>query len=236
MSDDRIQQGLEAYSDHLQHTTAPAPAREIRHRAARRRRNRAAGAAFVAVLIAAGGLGVLVNRGPERPDHPVAPASPSPSPSSSAPVTSKTRTSTVTSNVKQLRNLGVDLNVGVLIDVADDGVDRWMQIGAGDVVDFTGSVKDPSTEMMLSPAPVSGTNRVVIVPPARPGMCVAATPEVTLTLRTCQDGAGAQTWRVVPAGDSGQFELEGEYGILEVEGSLVADGGRTGMQTIRFTD
>jgi hypothetical protein len=37
----------------------------------------------------------------------------------------------------------------------------------------------------------------------------------------------AQTWRIVPAGDSGQFNLQGPYGDLTVDG-------RTGLQTLRF--
>ncbi|MFI5932209.1 hypothetical protein [Actinoplanes sp. NPDC051494] len=226
MSDDRIQQGLDAYADHLQHTTAPAPAREIRHRAARRRRNRTAAGAFVAALVVAGGLGAVLNR-PSGP--PVVPAA---SPSASASASGSARTS----DVSQLRELGIDLETAVLLDIADDGVDRWMQAGAGDVVDFTGTARDATTEMELRPAPVSARNRVTIALPARPGMCVAATTGVTLTLTTCRDGDATQTWRVVPAGDSGQFELEGSNGILRVEdGRLVAPdrSGRTGIQTLR---
>lgn len=263
-SDDRIhriQQGLDAYAEHLQRTARLAPAGEIRHRAARRRRNRATGAAFAAVLITAVGVGAVLIRDPDRPLSPAGPVTAGPSdpgpssPASSAPGPSSTdpsapappsRTvtpsvtasggSAVRSNVSQLRQLGIDLETGVLIDVADDGVDRWMQVGADDVVDFTGAAKDDSTEMSLRPAPVTARNRVTIVPPARPGWCVADTPQEPLALRPCRDGDPAQIWRVVPAGDSGQFELEGEYGILKVDERLVAadQSGRTGLQTIRF--
>ncbi|MET8148753.1 hypothetical protein ACIBSW_17825 [Actinoplanes sp. NPDC049668] len=241
MSDDRIQQGLDAYADHLQRTAGLAPAGEVRRRAARRRRNRAAGAAFAAVLISAVGIGTALARDPGGPPTPAASGTPGPSASamptpsasaSSAPPRSGTRSS----NVSQLRELGVDLGTGVLIDVADDGVDRWMQVGAGDVVDFTGAAKDSSTEMSLVPAPVTARNRVVIAPPARPGSCVADTPEAPLVLQPCRDGDPAQTWRVVPAGDSGQFNLEGQYGVLTVDEVLIdaAQSGRTGLQTIPF--
>ncbi|MFE0591685.1 hypothetical protein [Micromonospora echinospora] len=228
MSDDRIQHGLDAYADQLQRSADLAPAAEIRRRAARRRRNQTAGAAFAAVLIAVVSLGVTLKRAPAPAPTPAAPsASPSPSPS---------RTSTVKSNVTQLQQFGIDLEADVLIDVADDGVDHWMQIGANDTADFTGTAKDDSTRMLLLPAPVTARNRVVIAPSARPGFCVAATPQPPLALRTCQDGDEAQTWQVLPAGDSGQFNLAGPYGVMTVDEALVPPGqsGRTGLQTIRF--
>ena len=238
MSDDRIQQGLDAYADQLERSAHPAPAAEIRHRAARRRRNQAAGAAFAAVLVAVVGLGTLLDRTPQRAPTPAAPsASPSPSPSASPSASpSVSRTTTVRSTVTQLRELGIDLEADVLIDVADDGVDRWLQIGANDGVDFTGAAKDDTTRMALVPAPVKAENRVVIAPPARPGFCVAATPQPPLALQPCRDGDEAQTWRVVPAGDSGQFSLEGPYGELTVDGVLLPPGqsGRIGLQTLRF--
>ena len=85
------------------------------------------------------------------------------------------------------------------------------------------------------PAPVTAENRVVIAPPARPGFCVAATPQPPLALQPCRDGDNAQTWRIVPAGDSGQFELEGAYGTLRVDDKLIDSGsGWVGMQTINF--
>lgn len=233
---DPIRPGLEAYADHVHRTARLAPAAEIRRRAGRRRRNRAVGASFAVVLIAAVGIGTLLDR---RPHRPVVPAGPTPTPSAAAPTTtppSYRPSSSTRSNVTQLRTLGVDLGTGVLIDVADDGEDRWMQAGPGGVVDFTGSAKDDTTEMSLQPAPVTGKNRVLIIPVAQPGMCVTDTPEVALTLRACRDGEQAQIWRVVPAGDSGQFELEGRYGILKVDRQLIDYGqsGRTGLQTIKF--
>ncbi|MEU7905775.1 hypothetical protein [Actinoplanes sp. NPDC049118] len=238
MSDDRIQQGLDAYADHLQRTAGLAPAGEVRRRAARRRRNRAAGAAFAAVLISAVGIGTALARDPGGPPTPAASGTPGPS-ASAPPSTSASappKRGTKSSNVSQLRELGVDLETGVLIDVADDGVDLWMQVGPGDVVDFTGAAKDASTEMSLVPAPVTARNRVVIAPPARPGSCVTDTPQAPLVLQPCRDGDPAQTWGVVPAGDSGQFQLQGQFGILTVDQGLVdADqSGRTGLQTIPF--
>ncbi|MFI6225955.1 hypothetical protein ACIBCR_01400 [Micromonospora echinospora] len=232
MSDDRIQHGLDAYADQLQRSADLAPAAEIRRRAARRRRNRTAGAAFAAVLIGVVGLGATLKR---APDPAPGPAAPSASPSSS-PSPSPSRTSTVKSNVTQLLQLGIDLEADVLIDVADDGVDHWMQTGANDTVDFTGTAKDDSTRMFLRPAPVTTRNRVVITPSARPGFCVAATPQPPLALQICQDGDETQTWQVLPAGDSGQFNLVGPYGVMTVDEALVPSGqsGRTGLQTIRF--
>ncbi|GAA2614887.1 hypothetical protein [Paractinoplanes durhamensis] len=237
MSDDPINPGLQAYADQVQRTAQLAPAEEIRRRGDRRRRNRAAGAAFAAVLIAAVGAGALLDRRPQRSVTPVGP-SPSVSLPSSTPSTLpsyKPSTST-RSKVTQLRSIGVDLQVGVLIDVADDGVDRWMQAGPDNVVDFTGSTKDDTTEMSLQPAPVTGENRVLIIPVAQPGMCVTDTPQEPLALQPCKDGTEAQVWRVVPAGDSGQVELEGRYGILKVDQKLIGTDqtGWTGMQTIKF--
>jgi hypothetical protein len=237
MSDDRLQQGLDSYAEHLQHTTGLAPAAEIRRRGDRRRRNRATGAAFAAVLITAAGLGAVLTQG-RQPGLPITPAD-SPAPSASrpsvGPSVAPSRTRTVTSNVNQLRQVGVDLETGILLDIADDGIDLWMAVGANDVVDFTGSARDASTEMSLVPAPVSARNRVIIVPVARPGWCVTDTAGIPLTLQPCRDGDPAQTWEVIPAGDSGQINLVGADGEMRVdETGLVATGGRSGVQTLPF--
>ncbi|GLW30043.1 hypothetical protein [Actinoplanes regularis] len=237
MSDDRIQQGLDSYAEHLQRTAGPAPSAEIRRRGDRRRRNRATGAAFAAVLITAAGIGAIVTRGQE-PDRPLPPAATStPSASVSRPSVAPSRTNTVTSNVTKLRQIGVDLETGVLIDVADDGIDLWLAVGANDVVDFTGTVRDATTEMSLVPAAVAAPNRVIIVPVARPGWCVTDTAGVPLALQPCRDGDTAQTWEVIPAGDSGQINLKGPDGEMRVDenGLVAADqSGRDGLQTIRF--
>ncbi|MGA5301197.1 hypothetical protein ACPCHT_14785 [Nucisporomicrobium flavum] len=224
MSDDRIEEGLHAYAEHVQRTATVAPARTIRERAARRRTRRAAVAAFAAVLLAGFGIGLTLGRpGNETPAVPPVSISPRVLPSSS-----------VSSDVTRLEELGIDLNVGVLIDVADDGVDRFLEAGQGGVVDFTGTAKGDSTKMALRPAPTRARNEVWIAPPAW-NECVTATSRTALTLQPCRVGDEAQTWRVVPAGDSGQFELEGRYGILHVDnGLLTGEGGRTGLQTIPF--
>jgi hypothetical protein len=239
MSDDRIQQGLDAYAEHLQRGTGPAPAAEIRRRAGRRRRNQAVAATFAAVLIAGAGLGAVLN----RPSGPAPlPADPSPSVSVSpttSPSPGPSRTGSAESNVDQLQQIGVDLETGVLLDFSDDGLDHWMRVGPDEVVDFAGDTKDASTEMSLIPAPVTGRNRVLVVPVARPGFCVAATPEPPLVLQPCREGDRSQTWRIVPAGDSGLFNLEGRYGVVAVDEQgmipYAQGGGWSGMQTIRFT-
>ncbi|GIF23575.1 hypothetical protein BJ973_004184 [Actinoplanes tereljensis] len=144
------------------------------------------------------------------------------------------------SDLSQLKSLGIDVEVGMIIDVADDGLDRYLQVGKNGVVDFTGTTRTDSTMMSLKPAAVSAKNRVTIKPPfwnedTGAGSCVADTAGTALKLETCQAGKASQTWQVVPAGDSGQFELRGAFGILNVDnGKLVASGGYTGLQTLDF--
>ena len=87
-------------------------------------------------------------------------------------------------------------------------------------------------------------NRVIIQPPfwnedaEGPGYCVADTPGAPLNLEPCDAGRTAQVWTVVPAGDSGQFELNGRYGIVRVNDGTITTGqtGRTGLQTIPFAE
>ncbi|MBL7254198.1 hypothetical protein [Paractinoplanes lichenicola] len=232
MSDDRIREGLDAYAEHLQRTTGPAPAAEIRRRGDRRRRNRAVGAAFAAVLIAAAGLGTVLNRGGGDPDRTPQPAAPSVTPSFSWPPPLPSRPSSDVTSTITVR--GVDLNARVVIDVPDDGLDRWMQVGVGGVVDFSGSAKDETTSMIIFPAPVDTPNRVVVTPAARPGYCVAATSGVRLTLQPCENAAPAQTWTIAPEGDSGAFSLTGPNGGLKVGDGGLATDGRGVLQTIRF--
>jgi len=146
-----------------------------------------------------------------------------------------------TSDLSELKRIGIDVGQGVVIDVADDGVDRFLQVGKNGVVDFTGTVHTDSTMMSLKAAPVSARNRVVIAPPfwnegAGAGSCVADTSGAALKLETCRPGDVAQIWQVVPAGDSGQFELKGAFGVVSVDnGKLTTGGGRTGLQTLDFT-
>jgi hypothetical protein len=152
-----------------------------------------------------------------------------------------TGTSKAQSDLSQLKALGIDIEVAVLLDVADDGMDRFLQVGKDGVVDFTGTTRTDSTMMSLKPAAVTAKNQVTIKPPfwnesPGTGSCVADTAGAALKLETCQPGKAAQTWQVIPAGDSGQFELRGDYGILRVDnGKLTtAESGRTGLQTLDF--
>ncbi|MDG4824744.1 hypothetical protein O7635_23080 [Asanoa sp. WMMD1127] len=146
-----------------------------------------------------------------------------------------------TSDLAALERAGIDLGVTVLIDVADDGVDKFLEVGTDRVVDFTGHARTPSTMMSLWAAPVLAENHVVIKPSywnTKPGddNCVADTLAKPLVLETCEPGKASQIWRVSLAGDSGQFELHGAYGVIRVQDGAInsADGGRTGLQTVPF--
>ncbi|WP_203822536.1 hypothetical protein [Paractinoplanes ferrugineus] len=106
-----------------------------------------------------------------------------------------------------------------MIDIATADADRFLQVGKGGKVDFTGRTRSDATMMSFQPANVSEPNRVVIVPPfwneeVGTGYCVAATPDVALALEKCVPGKSSQIWRVQPAGDSGLFELRGAYGAV----------------------
>jgi hypothetical protein len=171
-------------------------------------------------------------------------AGPAPTRTTAAPTAATrtpTRASTPTSDVSQLRRVGITLDKGVLIDVADDGVDRYLAIGKNGVVDFTGTTSTDSTTMALKAAPSSQPNRVVIKPPfynedLGAGSCVADTSGAALKLETCVAGKSAQIFTVVPGGDSGQFELHGQFGVIRVDGGKITTGGsgRVGLQTIRI--
>lgn len=177
---------------------------------------------------------------------PTSPAAAAPETTSAAPPAAGRTTNRVAANapvsdLSQLRRLGIDLDKGVLIDVADDGVDRWMQIGPNGVVDFTSTTRTDSTMMALKAAPVRERNRVLIKPPfwneeVGGGYCVADTSGAALKLEVCKDGRAAQVWTIVPAGDSGQFELHGTYGVVRVDNGKITTGGtgRVGLQTIPF--
>jgi len=176
------------------------------------------------------------------------PSSPSASASLSAGPEVAARRTWVTSNVSQLKKLGIQINESVLIDVADDGLDRYMSIGKGGKVNFTGrpSSPDDSKMMSLQPAKVAkkakpARNRVVIAPPfynedLGKGSCVADVKKGKLKLATCKVGAANQTWHVIPAGDSGQFELHGKYTKIRVNKGKITTGkkGYVGLQTIDF--
>ena len=217
--------------------------------------------ALAATMTACGGTPVIEaatasgSSAPTSASSPRASTEPAP-PARSAPATrpgkpSGSPTSTGTggravSNVSELRRLGMDLDVGVLIDVADDGRDRYLSVGAGGVVDFTGTGKSDNTMMALKPATVAANgpdtrNRVVIAPPfynedLGQGSCVADTAAGRLRLARCDSKAANQVWQAVPAGDSGQFELKGVHTDIRVEKGRLTTGtrGYIGLQTIVF--
>ncbi|GGL11452.1 hypothetical protein [Mangrovihabitans endophyticus] len=283
MPDDRLDDELRAYADHVQNVGRLPMAAEIRQTARRRTQRRSAAAAFGVVIVGALGVGLGLGRSTPTPITPppghsastpapsvpsnAVPSSPAPPSSSSDPSaaagppsppatttatspagppeqtsTSKPAASgTVASDLSQLRRLGIDLDVSVLIDVADDGADYFMEVGSGGGVDFTGTGKSDATRMLLKAAQVTEkteetNNRVVIAPPAYDGSCVADSAPGDLRLAACDDAAENQVWRVVPGGDSGQFELQGAHTVVSVEGDHLVAGsqGRIGLQTIRF--
>ena len=137
---------------------------------------------------------------------------------------------TTESAVAGLAKYGVDVGVGVLIDVAGDGRDRFLEARPDGVADFGGTRRDGATLMVLHPAATRAAGRVVINAPRwnpelGAGYCVAQTAGPALLVQPCRPGAPNQVWHVVPVGDSGQFRLDGRYGAVRVDG-------RTGMQTI----
>ncbi|BCJ65752.1 hypothetical protein [Polymorphospora rubra] len=166
-------------------------------------------------------------------------AGPSTGGTAAAPAGTTTRAK-VTSDLSGLGITGIKAGRSVLIDVAGDGVDRFLEVGQGGV-DFTGTGRTDSTMMSLHPAAVSAENRVVIRPPfwneeVGGRYCVADTAGAALALETCEDGKSSQVWRVVPAGDSGLFELHGAYGIIGVrDGRITVSGdGHTGLQVVPY--
>jgi hypothetical protein len=196
MSDDRIDEGLHAYADQVQRAVIMASAQGIRRRAAQRRQRRITGAAFTVVLGTAIAVGVTIGNprsvtpttpsaspasgsptvSPSRPTSLPPSISPPPTATSSAaarptrptgaPTSTRPSTPVAESDVSQLKELGIDLDTDVLIDVPDDGVDRFLQIKSDGVVDFTGTTRTDSTTMSLRPARVRAENRVVIVAPS----------------------------------------------------------------------
>ncbi|GLW30041.1 hypothetical protein [Actinoplanes regularis] len=177
--------------------------------------------------------------GGESAPVPVGPAATSAAPKAAAkPAVAKVPTS----DLGELKKLGIDVGKSVLIDVADDGQDRWLEVGKNGV-DFTGTSRTDSTMMFLAAAPVTAKNRVLIKPPfynedLGSGYCVADTKGAPLKLEGCQAGRKQQVFTIVPAGDSGQFELHGMYGVIRVNnGKITTSGeGRTGLQTILYAN
>jgi predicted small lipoprotein YifL len=182
-------------------------------------------------------------------DVPVTSPSPtlSPSPSvppspSAAPATSGPKL--VDADLSQLKSFAIDLGVPVVITTsADAGAEYHLGSRPDGSVTFAGTSVTDSTRMTLRPAKVrkrtEGTrNRVLIVasPVAAgsgPESCVTDDRKGVVRMRPCRPGDAEQSWRLVPAGDSGLFELFGDHTALRVdEGKLVEEGGWSAFQTL----
>ena len=111
-------------------------------------------------------------------------------------------------------------------------------------MNFAGTAVTDSTRMTLRPAKVrkrteENRNRVIIVasPVAAgsgPESCVTDERKGVLRMRPCRPGDAEQSWRLVPAGDSGLFELFGAHTAPRVdEGKLVEEGGWSAFQTLK---
>lgn len=171
---------------------------------------------------------------------PAAPARPAPSATTrKATPVAQSRT---TSDLSGLGITGIRAGASVVLDVVDDRVDRFLQVGDGGRVDFTGTSRSDTTMMSLHPAAVPAKNRVVIKPPfwnedLGNGSCVADTAGAALKLETCRPGKASQIWRVALAGDSGLFELHGAYGVISVAGGRITAGkGHTALQILPFAE
>jgi len=175
---------------------------------------------------------------------PVTTPSAAPSPSA-APATSGPKL--VDANLSQLKGFAIDLGVPVVITTTlDAGAEHHLKAQPDGSVDFTGTAPTESTRMTLRPAKVrkrteENRNHVVIVasPAAAasgPESCVTDERQGVLKMRPCRPGDANQSWRLVPAGDSGLFELTGAHTAVQVDnGKIVKDGGWTAFQTTAVT-
>jgi hypothetical protein len=144
-------------------------------------------------------------------------------------------TKPATSDLSGLRITDIRAGKSILLDVADDDEDRYLQVGDNGQVGFTGTSRTDTTMMSLHAAPVAADNRVVIKPPfwnedLGDGYCVASAPKSALKLEVCKPGKASQIWRVQLAGDSGLFELHGTNGIMK------SAGGRTALQVLPYAE
>jgi hypothetical protein len=165
--------------------------------------------------------------------------SPSPSPSA-APTTKGPKL--VKSDMSELENFAIDFGVPVVITTSGDAGDEYVLDAHPDgSVDFTGTAVTETTRMTMRPAKVRkrterNKNSVIIVAsPATttsaPESCVTDEREGVLTMQPCEPGAAAQSWRLVPYGDSGMFELNGAHTAIEVdEGKIVKEDGWSALQ------
>jgi hypothetical protein len=154
----------------------------------------------------------------------------------------------VKSNVSQMRRLGVIIGAPVLIDVTDDGLDRYLAVGTKGRVDFTGTERGESTQMSMQAAYVPkkahpAKNRVVIKPDwynedLGPAQCVTDVKEGVLKLKNCKKGASNQAFKLTPFGDAGAFEMIGRYTHIEVNNGKITtnNDGYVGLQTIDFVE
>jgi hypothetical protein len=176
---------------------------------------------------------------------PTTEASPAPvaSPSrSAAPAT--TGPKLVDANVSQLKSYAIDLGVPVVVTTsADAGAEYHLDAQPDGSVDFSGTAVTETTRMTLRPAKVrkrtdKNKNHVLIVASpvaagSAPESCLTDEREGVLRMQPCRPGDAGQSWHLVPAGDSGLFELAGAHTAVRVdEGEIVEEGGWSALQTI----
>jgi hypothetical protein len=148
----------------------------------------------------------------------------------------------VKSNVSEMRDLGVIIGEPVLIDVTDDGLNRYLAVGKKGRVNFTGKRRNTNTQMTLMPAYAAkpAKNRVTIMPDwynedLGPAQCVTDVRKGVLQLRDCKKGAANQRFKLVPFGDAGAFEMSGKHTHIMVDnGKITSKNGYVGLQTIDF--
>ncbi|MET3424663.1 serine/threonine protein kinase [Actinoplanes tereljensis] len=177
----------------------------------------------------------LVDRGEDVPV-----TSPSP-PSPAAPTTAGPKL--VDANVSALKSYAIDLGVPVVITTSlDAGAEYHLDAHPDGTVDFTGTAVTETTRMTLKPAKVrkrtnDNQNHVIIVAsPAAgtsgPESCVTDERKGILRMQPCRPGDVTQSWHLIPAGDSGLFELTGAHTAVQVDrGQIVEDGGWAAFQT-----
>ncbi|MDR7278892.1 hypothetical protein [Catenuloplanes atrovinosus] len=150
----------------------------------------------------------------------------------------------VLSDVSQLEDAGIVIGEPVVIDVADDDRNSFLEIRLRGALEFTGTERNENTMMTLRPAETEEANSVVIGPPLwseNPGedYCAADSPFRLVKLEVCVPGRAEHSWRVVPAGDTGLFELHGRWKVITVDDQgLITTGaeGRTGLRTVPFVE
>jgi hypothetical protein len=174
----------------------------------------------------------LVDRG----ETPVASPSPSAAPAATGP-------KLVDADLSELKSYAIDLGVPVVITTTlDAGPKHYLDAQPDGSVDLSGTAVTESSRMKLLPAKVrkrteKTKNHVVIVAApvaasSEPDSCVTDVRKAVLAMRPCRPGDAEQSWRLVPAGDSGLFELEGAHTTVRFEdGKLVKKGGWSALET-----